>query len=199
MIYHNYVYRKTKTLYEHFHAQLIHILTIENYSALYAIPIETPVVLQAHAEEIIEGAPLRICAERADIIICTSHYGASLFAALAPNSVRKIRVLHPAVDCEGYSVPTRASRHTSIVTVARLDSRKNIDTLIRAFGLLMHETPDATLTIIGDGPERNMLEALARKTAPGKILFTGWATEARKRELLGKARVFVTPAQKASA
>lgn len=58
------------------------------------------------------------------------------------------------------------------VYVGRLLDDKQIDLLIKAFGIFNGETRDARLTIIGDGPERNDLEELARETE-GKIVFEG--------------------------
>ncbi|MDO8598541.1 MAG: glycosyltransferase [bacterium] len=49
-----------------------------------------------------------------------------------------------------------------ILSVGRLVARKGFDTLIRATSLLRRELPLAGLVIIGDGPERARLEALAR-------------------------------------
>jgi glycosyltransferase involved in cell wall biosynthesis len=40
---------------------------------------------------------------------------------------------------------------------------KRVDTLIRAFKSLQQEHRDATLTLVGDGPERKRLEQLAKK------------------------------------
>jgi glycosyltransferase involved in cell wall biosynthesis len=43
-----------------------------------------------------------------------------------------------------------------------LIARKGVDRLIRAFARLAVEHPDATLVIVGDGPERGALEELVR-------------------------------------
>lgn len=53
--------------------------------------------------------------------------------------------------------PDSGKRYLSL---ARLSHEKNIDALVRAFAFL---DEDATLTIAGDGPERDALEALVRK------------------------------------
>jgi len=45
--------------------------------------------------------------------------------------------------------------------VGRLDPIKNHETLFRAFGTLRERLPDVHLLVIGDGPERKRLEALA--------------------------------------
>ena len=58
------------------------------------------------------------------------------------------------------------------VYVGRLLEDKQVDLLIKAFGLFCGETGDGRLTIIGDGPERKNLEELAHQTE-GRIVFAG--------------------------
>ena len=63
---------------------------------------------------------------------------------------------------------------------------KNVDCLIRAFSRLSF---DAELTIIGDGPERAQLEALAGNHPA--ITFTGWLPREQVIEKMKDADVFV--------
>lgn len=61
-----------------------------------------------------------------------------------------------------------------ILYVGRLVNYKHVDWLIKAFVDVLKEIPDATLKIVGDGPERRSLELLARQLAiADKITFTG--------------------------
>ena len=58
--------------------------------------------------------------------------------------------------------------------VARLDPVKDHATLVRAFALLAAKLPDVHLAIVGDGPCRAALEALAAELGPaGRIHFAG--------------------------
>jgi len=52
-----------------------------------------------------------------------------------------------------------------LLTVCRLDPRKNIETLIKAMNLLIHkfEEKNIELLVIGDGIEKNHLESLIQK------------------------------------
>jgi glycosyltransferase involved in cell wall biosynthesis len=76
-----------------------------------------------------------------------------------------------------------------IVTTARLVARKAIDVLIRAMGKL---PPNARLEIVGDGPERDGLEALASTTA-ARITFAGDVDDAQRDLRLVSADVFCQP------
>jgi glycosyltransferase involved in cell wall biosynthesis len=59
------------------------------------------------------------------------------------------------------SVPAGTVR-SDIIYAGRLIRHKHVDMLVKAFALLLHESPGLTLLIIGDGPERETIAALAR-------------------------------------
>ncbi|WP_026903762.1 glycosyltransferase family 4 protein [Pedobacter glucosidilyticus] len=62
----------------------------------------------------------------------------------------------------------------SFIFVGRLVSDKGCDILIEAFAKLIVEHPDATLTIVGDGPDKPKLLALVNKhDLQDKVSFTG--------------------------
>lgn len=62
-----------------------------------------------------------------------------------------------------------------LLTVSRLLSTKRVDRLVEAISVLADWGRDATLTIVGDGPERSRLEAMvARLSLEGRVTFRGW-------------------------
>jgi len=60
-----------------------------------------------------------------------------------------------------------------LLYVGRLAPEKRVDRLIEAVGLLQASWPNLVLALVGDGPDRAMLERRAASTAPGRVLFTG--------------------------
>lgn len=54
-----------------------------------------------------------------------------------------------------------------VTTVCGLHGRKGVDILIRAFAEASRDRPDWHLTIVGEGPDRAMLEELARSVGLG--------------------------------
>jgi glycosyltransferase involved in cell wall biosynthesis len=65
-------------------------------------------------------------------------------------------------------------KNKSFIFVGRLVSDKGCDILIEAFAKLVEEHPDATLTIVGDGPDRPKLLALVTQyDLNKKVFFTG--------------------------
>jgi len=78
----------------------------------------------------------------------------------------------------GVEIPEGERRQPSngvvrFLSMGRLDSEKAVDQTIRAFAALSADT-DARLTILGDGPCRQELEALSRRLGQGRrIAFPG--------------------------
>lgn len=68
-----------------------------------------------------------------------------------------------------------ALRHPCVTTVAGMYERKGIGDLLRAFAMLCDRFPDATLYLVGDGPDRAKLEQLARDLQlEGRVTFAGF-------------------------
>jgi phosphatidylinositol alpha-1,6-mannosyltransferase len=64
-----------------------------------------------------------------------------------------------------------------VVCVSRLVERKGQDVLLRARSEIRRRVPDAALLIVGDGPYRRALEAMAAAEPPGSVVFTGAVSE----------------------
>jgi glycosyltransferase involved in cell wall biosynthesis len=80
-----------------------------------------------------------------------------------------------------------------ILFLGRLMDVKGVDILLRAVALAAGrlERP-LTLTIAGDGPDRERLENLARELGLG-VDFAGWVNSARRGELLSQADLVAVP------
>jgi glycosyltransferase involved in cell wall biosynthesis len=90
------------------------------------------------------------------------------FAPPAPELVRELRGRY---DLEGRKVA---------VTVNHLHPRKRIDLFLRAISVARDAVPSTTALVVGDGPERAALEALASELGlqSGKdVIFTGAVPE----------------------
>ncbi|VAX26907.1 hypothetical protein MNBD_NITROSPIRAE01-840 [hydrothermal vent metagenome] len=78
-----------------------------------------------------------------------------------------------------------------IITVAILDSRKNIDFLIR---VASHLKEPALFLIVGDGSEKNTLKKIAAAVkGNAKIIFTGWQEDVS--DFLKASDLFVLPSK----
>jgi glycosyltransferase involved in cell wall biosynthesis len=77
--------------------------------------------------------------------------------------------------------------------MGRVSYEKDIDQTIKAFGIASQDLPDVTLMIVGDGPERKRLEALAKELGVGgKTIFTGMLHREDLRDALQANDIFVT-------
>ncbi len=81
-----------------------------------------------------------------------------------------------------------------VLHVGRLSYEKSVDVVIKAFTLLAR-TEDATLLIVGDGPQRKKLQALAKTLGIAKqTVFTGFIPPAELQQsgIFGVADAFCT-------
>lgn len=125
--------------------------------------------------------PARLCAVSADL---KQHMVAEGFPA------RRLQVVYNGIAVgerpraderraarEGLGLPADAF---VVGTVGRLDPVKNLPALLRAHAVLATEHPRAQLVIVGDGPERDALQAEARTLGiAGSVLFTGYRPDVR--------------------
>jgi len=80
--------------------------------------------------------------------------------------------------------------HPSIVTVAGMYERKGIRDLLHAFATLREQVPAAVLYLVGEGPDRAAMEALAMQIGIAQhVRFEGFVADPRA--YLAQADVFV--------
>jgi len=80
----------------------------------------------------------------------------------------------------------------TFIAIALLRQEKRLDILISAFAKLIEKVPNAILTIVGDGSEKDNLELLSRKLGISKrINFTGYQKKPVVAEMLSHHHVLV--------
>jgi glycosyltransferase involved in cell wall biosynthesis len=85
--------------------------------------------------------------------------------------------------------------HPAILTVAGLHSHKGIKDLIVAIAMARKSIPDLSLYILGEGPQRSLLESLAVDLGCGdRIHFKGFIEDPRA--YFGQADIFVLPSHR---
>ncbi|HEU4948621.1 MAG TPA: glycosyltransferase family 4 protein [Kribbella sp.] len=147
---------------------------------------------------------LRRIGDAADTVTSVSSWCAARIApALSPAAAARMRRLTPGVDpvrfrpgCGGEQVRAELGLgDVPVVTcVSRLVQRKGQDTLIRAWPRVLAVVPEAVLLVVGGGPDRARLEALARETGVAQaIRFTGAVPWAALPPYVDAADVFAMP------
>jgi glycosyltransferase involved in cell wall biosynthesis len=93
-----------------------------------------------------------------------------------PRRGRRFEVIAPGVAAPRLQ---GAPRPTSAVMVGRLEPVKDHETALRAWRTVVQRQPQATLTLVGEGPLRTRLEALAAELGvAGSVRFVGHADPA---------------------
>jgi glycosyltransferase involved in cell wall biosynthesis len=145
------------------------------------------------ARRIFEWDPLvRLTARRATVAIAVT---AETAACVRRLGVRHVEVL-PAIGYVPWAandaLPGGAPRAFRFISIGRLLHWKGVDLAIRAFAAA--GLPGARLLIVGDGPERLRLHALAEALGlAGRIDFTGELPRTEVRNLLTDSDVLVHP------
>jgi phosphatidylinositol alpha-1,6-mannosyltransferase len=167
-------------------------------------------VTYVHGEEILvsqTSRQLSMFANRvyrdSDLVIANSENTRALLASIYPG-VESVSI-HPGVDVKRFSEAKdfRSGIRDAqgwpqdtviVLTLARMEPRKNHAMVIRAVAKLRAQGMPVALICAGDGPERNVLESLATElcVAPW-IRFVGSVAEEEKPTLFSSADIFAMP------
>jgi colanic acid/amylovoran biosynthesis glycosyltransferase len=132
----------------------------------------------------------RLC-EDAALFICVSKFIRDR-ALEAGFPFEKLRVHYIGIDREVFAPSNSLARPEGVLFVGRLVEKKGCEYLVRAMQIVQQTHPKCELTIIGDGPLRPSLEALAGELkVRGRFLGTQPTTVVR--EALKTTKVFCVP------
>jgi glycosyltransferase involved in cell wall biosynthesis len=126
-----------------------------------------------------------------DAVVAVSRDAAAVATEIEKIPAAKVQVIHNGVDA-GEPLAPMAWEHWQprAITVARLDPVKNLAMLLHAARRIADSLPGFHLDVVGDGPERSALEALAGSLRlSGHVSFLGYRRDVRV--LLRRAQIFV--------
>ena len=112
---------------------------------------------------------------------------------------KRVSVVRCGLTQEAYGVrvPPESRREPVVVFVGRLRRYKGAQYAIRAFPRVLERVPEARLRIVGDGPYRGDLEALARRQGvAARVEFLGAVSAGAKVDALNAAQVALAPSPK---
>ena len=137
---------------------------------------------------------------RADLILTNSEFSRQRLEALGCGA-GKTEVIPAGVATESFTPGDGAEIRRELgigaddpvlLTVGRLDFRKGHDSVIAALPPLLKEFPALRYVIVGEGPERGKLAALARdKGVAERVLFAGFQPDERLPAYYRACDVFV--------
>lgn len=135
----------------------------------------------------------RRLARQGDLFLCASSFIRDRVLALGFPQART-RIHYIGVDLQAITPRDPAEETPTVLHVARLVAVKGTEYLIRAFAALGRRHADIQLVIIGDGPLRRSLQALAQSLGvEQRVQFLGALPHAQVLAWMRRAAVLVLP------
>jgi glycosyltransferase involved in cell wall biosynthesis len=129
--------------------------------------------------------------QEAHLFIAVSHFIKSRLVQQGFPEDR-IKVHYIGIDTERFKTDPSVVRQRKVLFVGRLVEKKGCRYLIEAMAKVQAAAPDVELVIIGDGPLRLELEALADKSLK-HYKFLGLQTPDQVKQWMNQAQVLVAP------
>lgn len=132
----------------------------------------------------------------ADMVVCVSWFGHSQAMRLvSADHWRKFRLVHCGLDLRRMTKVEQGARDANtLICVGRLCADKAQAGLLEAFALIRQEVPKARLRLVGDGPDRDALEKMARDLQiADRVDFLGRLPEAETLAEIARAGMMVLP------
>lgn len=109
---------------------------------------------------------------------------------------REVHIIPNGIDLKKYTFepqPT-APKHKNILYIGRLERRKGVIYLLKAYAALAAQRDDVSLQLVGAGELQDSLEEYIKSNKVPRVSFLGYVDEKTKLELLHKAALFCSPA-----
>jgi phosphatidyl-myo-inositol alpha-mannosyltransferase len=121
---------------------------------------------------------------------------------------KRVNIIPNGIDLKEYSskdvrpgstLPRQSSNKSKprkvILYVGRLEKRKGLPYLLKAYRLLSEQHRNISLVIAGDGPDRLKLENWVQDNNLQRVKFKGYITAMEKRRLMRSSNLFCSPAR----
>jgi phosphatidylinositol alpha-mannosyltransferase len=114
-------------------------------------------------------------------------------------SDREVKIIPNGIDIKKFSKrPSSAVRHPKMKTifyVGRLEDRKGLKYLLRAYNELCSRRDDVQLLIAGSGPDEKKLREYVTELEIPRVTFLGFVSDEEKIHQLHRADIFCSPAR----
>ncbi len=185
----------------------------DSWKSVAAVPAGVrPIATLAHGTEF----PLAATRQKAEriakalartrTIIASSHYTAGLVAPYLKDAATRIVVINPPLPALPAPAPDAlakmraiiAGRHPTITTLARLEPRKGLDSVIAALPRVKARHPDLVYLVAGAGGDLERLRALAAECGVSdSVVYLGPVTDPQlKAALLTSSDVYAMPSRR---
>jgi colanic acid/amylovoran biosynthesis glycosyltransferase len=132
--------------------------------------------------------------EAAEFVVCVGQFARDQLLRLVDRSHwNKLHVVRCGLDAAWFNAPVRIPTpdgRVRILSVARLEPPKDLETLLVAAAALGRRGRDVELTLVGDGPLRPRLEQRARELElDNAVVFAGYLEQDELRRCYSKADI----------
>ena len=108
--------------------------------------------------------------------------------------VNNVKVIYNGINYYVEQKNEKNRKENGLIIVSALRQQKNIDLLIKAFANIYIKDKDATLTIVGEGKEKqNLVQLCTQLKLNNAVHFKGQISNSEVYELLRKNNIFVLP------
>jgi phosphatidyl-myo-inositol dimannoside synthase len=103
--------------------------------------------------------------QRADLVVVTSRYQADVAGRVYGVPASRLAIVPEPIDLPRWEedfarAPRRSGRGPTVLSVARMYPRKRLGDLLHAAAAVRARLPGAQVRIVGNGPEREMLDRM---------------------------------------
>jgi phosphatidylinositol alpha-mannosyltransferase len=108
-----------------------------------------------------------------------------------------ITIIPNGIDLKHYKKRETEREKTdgkTILFIGRLERRKGLKYLLRAYKVLSQDQDNISLVIAGDGPDREKMEQMVEELELPNVTFMGYVDDKTKLDLLWSADLFCAPA-----
>lgn len=186
---------------KNFQPDVIHAHTLgldSDLGAWLKEKLHCPLVVTTHGSDtsipVEQGraAELKPLCDKADRIVAVSSALAGKLAVCGTGT--PVSVILNGFRVQALPASSEEKQPCSIIQVGHLIPQKHFDTTLRAFARLKEAYPDAELTVIGQGTERENLERLAQELGVSKaVRFVGQIPNGEVLSEMSKAQFFCMP------
>lgn len=122
-----------------------------------------------------------------DKVVVPSEYLVRVFAGFGIDALAIFNV----IDLDRFNFRERATLRPIFLSNRNLEAHYGVDCVLRAFALIQRQLPEAVLTVVGDGSQRQALETLKSELDLKNTSFTGRVDHDQITEHYAKSEVFL--------
>lgn len=173
----------------------VHFANRATHTALFLKPAGLTYSFTAHAQDFMIDLGshdlLREMAREAEFVVAVSDFSKGLLQELCSDSAGKIIRIYNGLDPAAFVLKAPPPTSLRVLSVGRLIDFKGFPDLIDAVVLLRQRGVDATLDIVGQGPQQAVLETMIREKGAAEFInLLGVQSQDRILAMLEQCHVF---------